>query len=298
MSIFGDWLHDGERLAGDTINGGARLLGDGLNAVGLHGAATAVDTEGARLGYDLGADVPKAQLGQTTDPGELVHGDAPAIHEATSKLRVFAFAFASGFGEVADGLRRIDTGHWEGAATDAFQARFAMQPARWSEAAAAMGKAASANIRCPGNQIETGNPVPVEVYGPGGGDLGALLASSAPKCVRYARFQGALSAISAVDAGFRQAGRPALCARSSLPAAGGVRGGRPHSWRPSSAVARALRSKTVSGQESRPIDRRNSARPSTFRSCSNRTRLPGVRIRACIMAGLPSRLTRRRPFSV
>ncbi|HEX8007995.1 MAG TPA: DUF6531 domain-containing protein, partial [Trebonia sp.] len=140
MSIFGELWNDAKQGAGDVINGGAHLIGDGLNLVGAHGAAQWVDTEGTKLGYDLGADVPELQLGQTSDPKELVHGDPAAIGSAASKLRTFS----SAFGETADGLSRIDTGHWEGAAADAFRAKFATQPTKWSEASQAMGKAAGA----------------------------------------------------------------------------------------------------------------------------------------------------------
>jgi RHS repeat-associated protein len=140
MSIFGELWDDAKRGAGDVIDGGAHLIGDGLNLAGAHDAAQWVDTEGAKLGYDLGANVPELQLGQTSDPKELVHGDPAAIRSAASKLRTFS----SAFGETADGLRGVDTGHWEGAAADAFRAKFATQPTKWSEASQATGKAGGA----------------------------------------------------------------------------------------------------------------------------------------------------------
>jgi RHS repeat-associated protein len=136
-----DGVWDGlKQGAGDLVNDGAHVLGDGLNAVGLHGAANAVETEGDKIGYSLGADVGELQLGQTNDPKELVHGEAGKIRSTASKLKTFQ----SGFGEVADGLNRIDTGHWEGAAADAFRAKFSPEPAKWSDAATAMGKASAA----------------------------------------------------------------------------------------------------------------------------------------------------------
>jgi RHS repeat-associated protein len=140
MGLFGDLWDDAKRGVGDVINDGAHVLGDGLNLVGLHGAAQAVETEGDKIGYSLGGCVGELQLGQTNDPAELVHGDASAIRGAAARLR----SFSSAFGETASGLRGIDTGQWEGAAADAFRAKFSPEPGKWSEASSATGKAAGA----------------------------------------------------------------------------------------------------------------------------------------------------------
>jgi RHS repeat-associated protein len=140
MGLFGELWDDAKHEAGDLLDDGAHAVGGGLNLLGFHGAAQAVDTEGDKISYDLGGDAPELQLGQTSDPKQLVHGDSRAIRSAASKLKTFA----TGFGETADGLRQIDTGHWEGAAADAFRAKFATQPAKWSDAAEAMGKASGA----------------------------------------------------------------------------------------------------------------------------------------------------------
>ncbi len=136
----GSLWNDAKQTVGAGISDGARALGDGLNAVGLHGAAQAVDTLGDKAGYDLGADVPELQLGQTSDPAELVHGDPAAIRSSASRLRTFSAAF----GETASGLRGLDTAHWTGSAADAFRAKFAPQPARWQDASSANGTASGA----------------------------------------------------------------------------------------------------------------------------------------------------------
>ena len=137
---FGSLWNDAKQAVGAGISDGAHALGDGLNAVGLHGAAQAVDTLGDKAGYDLGADVPELQLGQTSDPAELVHGDPAAIRSSASRLRTFS----SAFGETASGLRGLDTAHWTGSAADAFRAKFAPQPARWQDASSANGTASEA----------------------------------------------------------------------------------------------------------------------------------------------------------
>src|ERR1700759_2602590 len=139
-SLWGELWDDGKRALGDGLNDGAHLIGDGLSAVGLQGAAQTVDTLGDKAGFDLGANVPELQLGETTDPAQLVHGDPTAIRSSAAKLHPFSGAF----GETAGGLRGLDTGHWTGAAADAFRAKFAPHPAKWQDASSATGTAAGA----------------------------------------------------------------------------------------------------------------------------------------------------------
>ena len=132
--------NDAKQATGMTISGGAHLLGDGLNAAGLTGAAQTVDTLGDKAGYALGADVPELQLGQTSDPAELVHGDPAAIRSSASQLRTFS----SAFGETSAGLNGLDTAHWTGSAADAFRAKFAPHPAKWQDASSATGTTSGA----------------------------------------------------------------------------------------------------------------------------------------------------------
>ena len=132
--------NDAKQATGMTISGGAHLLGDGLNAAGLTGAAQTVDTLGDKAGYALGADVPELQLGQTSDPAELVHGDPAAIRSSAGQLRTFS----SAFGETSAGLNGLDTAHWTGSAADAFRAKFAPHPAKWQDASSATGTTSGA----------------------------------------------------------------------------------------------------------------------------------------------------------
>jgi RHS repeat-associated protein len=139
-NLFGSLWGDAKRAVGAGISDGAHLAGDGLNAAGLTGAAQAVDTLGDQAGYHLGADVAELELGQTSDPAELVHGDPAAIRSSAATLRTFSGAF----GETARGLQGVDTAHWTGAAADAFRAKFTPHPARWQDASSATETAAGA----------------------------------------------------------------------------------------------------------------------------------------------------------
>lgn len=139
MGLFGDLWDDAKQEVGGLIDDGAQKVGGLLNDVGLHSAANAVEVEGNKVGESLGANVGELQLGQTSDPTELVHGNPAKLRSTASRLTTFQ----SGFGQVADGLRATDTSHWEGAAADAFRAKFAPEPPKWSAASDAMGKAAA-----------------------------------------------------------------------------------------------------------------------------------------------------------
>ena len=99
-----------------------------------------MDTLGDKAGYSLGADVPELQLGQTSDPAELVHGDPAAIRSSAAQLRTFS----SAFGETSAGLKGLDTAHWTGSAADAFRAKFAPHPAKWQDASSATGTTSAA----------------------------------------------------------------------------------------------------------------------------------------------------------
>jgi RHS repeat-associated protein len=152
---FGDWAKDklnsaggaaehlinkGKRVTGEAVDWGTNQVGGDLDRLGLHGAADAVEDWGDHTASGLGADVAEAELGQSEEPGELVHGDEKAIRASARHLRRFQTAF----GNVGDGMRRLDPSHWRGEAADAFRAKFAMHPRQWLHAADACGDAAAA----------------------------------------------------------------------------------------------------------------------------------------------------------
>ncbi|MFF1871154.1 putative T7SS-secreted protein [Kitasatospora herbaricolor] len=137
---FEDGIDSVKSTVGSAVDGGAHLLGDGLDAVGLHGAAQAVDSFGDSVADSLGAQVGEYQLGESDDPKDLVHGDVEGLGESVKHLRRFQAAFE----QTGQGLSRLDADHWKGAAGDAFRAKFAPQPKLWLTAADACRAAADA----------------------------------------------------------------------------------------------------------------------------------------------------------
>jgi uncharacterized protein YukE len=147
---FGDVVHavthpgslvsGAEHGLGSLIDDGAHALGSGLSDVGLRGAGQSVDRAGDDVANFLGAQVPEEQLGQTTDPAELIHGDPAALRSAAGKLRAFSGAFS----ETASGLDGLEPDSWTGAAADAFRAKYAPQPGRWRDAATGCADGAGA----------------------------------------------------------------------------------------------------------------------------------------------------------
>jgi RHS repeat-associated protein len=129
-----------EHGLGGLIDDGAHALGSGLKDIGLGGAGQWVDRAGDDVANVLGAQVPEEQLGQTTDPAELIHGDPAALRSAAGKLRAFSAAFS----ETASGLGGLEPDSWTGAAADAFRAKYAPQPGRWRDAATGCGDGADA----------------------------------------------------------------------------------------------------------------------------------------------------------
>jgi hypothetical protein len=82
-------------------------------------------------------------LGQTSDPAELIPGDAGSITRTVQALRTRGDALH----QAGAGLRRIDTSDgWSGAAAEAFRARFRGQPGRWLEAGDSFHAAADALV--------------------------------------------------------------------------------------------------------------------------------------------------------
>jgi len=80
------------------------------------------------------------ELEDTAEPHALVRGDPAAVQATVDHLT----ALAAGCATTAHGLEAIGVGAWTGTAAEAFRARFAEAPGRWSQAAAAFRTAAQA----------------------------------------------------------------------------------------------------------------------------------------------------------
>ncbi|MCA1702134.1 MAG: hypothetical protein LC808_02235 [Actinobacteria bacterium] len=68
-----------------------------------------------------------AELGQTTDPKQLVPGEPDAIDRNVIAIR----GRGETMGRAGDGLKKIDTDAWIGEAGDAFRDKFSYEPVRW-----------------------------------------------------------------------------------------------------------------------------------------------------------------------
>ncbi len=68
-----------------------------------------------------------AELGDTSDPKELVPGDPEALRGTARSLSTYGDTLT----QAGNGLKKIDDGGWTGPAGDAFRSAFDGEPARW-----------------------------------------------------------------------------------------------------------------------------------------------------------------------
>lgn len=68
------------------------------------------------------------ELGETTDPKQLIPGETVEIRKSTTHLLLYGQTL----NQISDGMRGLDSSHWTGRAADTFRARFATEPTRWS----------------------------------------------------------------------------------------------------------------------------------------------------------------------
>jgi RHS repeat-associated protein len=136
MSWWSSLRHDVADVLTAPSQGAASVLRD----VGATGLANDIDGFDSQVAAFIGGTQPELQLGQTDDPTQLIHGDPRQVGDAATRLR----AFSTAFGQVATGLAGVDVEHWQGAAADAFRAKYAPQPKRWSDAGTACGESSAA----------------------------------------------------------------------------------------------------------------------------------------------------------
>ncbi|MBD0745613.1 putative T7SS-secreted protein [Streptomyces sp. CBMA152] len=132
-----DW---GKKKLGEGADWAAHQTGDMLESAGAAGVAHAIEDAGDRFASAMGATVDEQQLGQTEDPKELIHGSPSKICESVKHLNAFEAAFE----RVGQGMKGLDSWHWQGEAADAFRRKFSMHPAKWLYAAEACAGAAKA----------------------------------------------------------------------------------------------------------------------------------------------------------
>ncbi|MER7517086.1 putative T7SS-secreted protein [Streptomyces sp. NPDC126499] len=136
----GDGVDWGKRKLGEGVDAATNVVGGGLERVGAEGWADKVEDWGDGAASRLGAEVSEAQLGQTDDPDELIHGRPGDITAAVTNFRDFQSAFSS----VGKGLKGLDSDRWKGEAARAFREKFQALPPDWLRAADAFGAAAGA----------------------------------------------------------------------------------------------------------------------------------------------------------
>src|SRR4051812_41939346 len=81
-----------------------------------------------------------AELGETADPTLLVPGDPEGVRTVQAAMARLGTALIG----AGDGLRRIDTGDWQGEAADAFRRVFTPVPPQWTRTGEAFLHAADA----------------------------------------------------------------------------------------------------------------------------------------------------------
>ncbi|WP_299575162.1 putative T7SS-secreted protein [uncultured Williamsia sp.] len=133
-------LDSGEKFLGKAVDKGTDLVGDGLRAVGLDGAADAVEDFGDSVADQLGATPEEKSLDETDDPKELVHGDPGALRDRASSLSTMAGSLNDG----GSGLRGISVGDWTGEAADGYHAKTSAEFPKWFTASDACDAASGA----------------------------------------------------------------------------------------------------------------------------------------------------------
>jgi RHS repeat-associated protein len=134
------WWSSVRHVAADVLTAPSRGVASALRDVGATGLANDIDGFDSRVSSFIGGAQPELQLGQTGDPTQLIHGDPQQVGDAATRLK----AFSTAFGEVATGLAGVDVEHWQGVAADAFRAKYAPEPKRWSDAGTACGESSAA----------------------------------------------------------------------------------------------------------------------------------------------------------
>lgn len=144
LNDLGDKIEDGLETATEKVGQAYNTVLDAeskvAKAVGADGLSNFLDDLGDKIVDATGGAVPEKELGETTDPTELIRGDVAKINEVAEHLGTIGTAID----QTGDALRKIDVADWSGSAASAFHDEYAKQPKLWWDGADAMGKAKTA----------------------------------------------------------------------------------------------------------------------------------------------------------
>ncbi|MEU6353996.1 putative T7SS-secreted protein [Streptomyces sp. NPDC047072] len=140
LGELGDLAEGVNQGIADGVNAAADLTADGLDEVGLGSVGEKVRDGAEYVTGATGAVVPERELGESDQPGELIHGSTGDIEETVRHLKAFATAFEN----TGQALKKLDPGHWTGTAAESFRESFTTHPKKWLTAADACTAAAEA----------------------------------------------------------------------------------------------------------------------------------------------------------
>ncbi len=144
LNDLGDKIEDGLETATEKAGQAYNTVLDAeskvAKAVGADGLSNFLDDLGDKIVDATGGAVPEKELGETTDPKELIRGDVAKINEVAEHLGTIGTAID----QTGDALRKIDVADWSGSAASAFHDEYSKQPKLWWDGADAMGKAKTA----------------------------------------------------------------------------------------------------------------------------------------------------------
>ncbi|MEU0025455.1 putative T7SS-secreted protein [Streptomyces sp. NPDC006335] len=137
---LGDLADGVKQGLADGVGSVADAVGDQFDVVGLKSVGEKVRDGAEYVTGAVGAVVPERELGQTDEPGELIHGSPGDLNDTVRHLRALAAAFEN----TGQALRKLDPDHWTGTAAASFRDSFTTHPKRWLTAADACTAAADA----------------------------------------------------------------------------------------------------------------------------------------------------------
>ncbi|KAF0848801.1 putative T7SS-secreted protein [Nocardia caishijiensis] len=144
INDLGDSIEEGLESAtekvGQAYNSALDTWSGAAKAVGADGLSEWLDDAGDKIVDATGGAVPEKELGDTTDPKELIRGEPTKIREVAEQLGQIGTAID----QTGDALRKIDVSDWSGEASTAFHEEFDKQPKLWWDGADAMAKAKGA----------------------------------------------------------------------------------------------------------------------------------------------------------